>query len=61
MAGRWLPLNLLYIASAARRAGVEPHLYDAMSLWVGWDEIRRELREKQPTFVEALTYRLGDR
>jgi anaerobic magnesium-protoporphyrin IX monomethyl ester cyclase len=51
VAGRWLPLNLLYIASAARRAGVEPTLYDAMSLFTGWDEIRQELRQRQPAFV----------
>ncbi len=51
VAGRWLPLNLLYVAAAARRAGVEPALYDAMSLFAGWDEIRAELRRRQPRFV----------
>ena len=51
VAGRWLPLNLLYVASAARKAGVEPALYDAMSLFTGWDEIRQVLREHQPRFV----------
>jgi anaerobic magnesium-protoporphyrin IX monomethyl ester cyclase len=53
VAGRWLPLNLLYVAQAARRAGVRPTLYDAMSLFVGWDEIRAELRRRQPTFVAS--------
>ena len=51
VAGTWLPLNLLYIATAARRAGVEPHLFDAMSLWSDWDDIRQELREQKPDFV----------
>jgi len=51
VAGRWLPLNLLYIASAARAAGVEPVLYDAMSLFVGWDEVRAEVRRRRPRFV----------
>ena len=51
VAGRWLPLNLLYVAAAARKAGVEPALYDAMSLFTGWEEIRQELRERQPAFV----------
>ena len=51
VAGRWLPLNLLYVAAAARKAGVEPALYDAMSLFTGWDEIRQVLRERQPRFV----------
>ena len=51
VAGRWLPLNLLYVASAARKAGVEPALYDAMSLFTGWDEIRAELRRRRPAYV----------
>ena len=53
VAGRWLPLNLLYVASAARRAGVEPALYDAMSLFANWDDIRQVLRERQPRFVAS--------
>jgi anaerobic magnesium-protoporphyrin IX monomethyl ester cyclase len=51
VAGRWLPLNLLYVAQAARAAGVRPALYDAMSSFVGWDEIRAELRRRRPKFV----------
>jgi anaerobic magnesium-protoporphyrin IX monomethyl ester cyclase len=51
VAGRWLPLNMLYIATAARAAGVEPVLYDAMSLFVGWDEVRAEVRRRRPRFV----------
>jgi anaerobic magnesium-protoporphyrin IX monomethyl ester cyclase len=51
VAGRWLPLNLLYVAAAARQAGVEPALYDAMSLFTGWEEIRQELRRRRPRFV----------
>jgi len=62
VAGRWLPLNLLYLATAARRAGVEPVLYDAMSLFTGWDEIRAELRRVQPKFVAstAITATIND-
>jgi anaerobic magnesium-protoporphyrin IX monomethyl ester cyclase len=37
VAGRWLPLNLLYIAQAARSAGVQPALYDAMRRFGGWE------------------------
>jgi anaerobic magnesium-protoporphyrin IX monomethyl ester cyclase len=51
VAGRWLPLNLLLVAQAARAGGVRPVLYDAMSLDVGWEEIRRELRRVRPTIV----------
>jgi len=53
VAGRWLPLNLLYVASAARRAGVEPVLFDAMSRFDGWDAIRDVLRERRPAFVAS--------
>jgi anaerobic magnesium-protoporphyrin IX monomethyl ester cyclase len=51
VAGRWLPLNLLYVAEAARRGGVVPVLYDAMSLFAGWDEIRAEIRRCRPSIV----------
>lgn len=51
VAGRWLPLNLLYVAQGARAGGASPVLYDAMSLFVGWDEIRAVLRARQPHFV----------
>jgi len=53
VAGRWLPLNLLYLATAARRAGVEPVLYDAMSLFTGWEEIRAEIRRVKPKYVAS--------
>jgi anaerobic magnesium-protoporphyrin IX monomethyl ester cyclase len=61
VAGRWLPLNLLYVAQAARAAGVEPSLYDAMSLFTGWNEIRAELRRLRPEFVGtyAITATIG--
>jgi anaerobic magnesium-protoporphyrin IX monomethyl ester cyclase len=60
-AGRWLPLNLLYIAQAARVAGVEPVIYDAASLFVGWDEIRTVLRERRPQYVgsTAITFTIN--
>lgn len=53
VAGRWVPLNLLYVATAARAAGVEVSLYDAMSRFVGWDEIRAEFRRVKPDFVAS--------
>jgi anaerobic magnesium-protoporphyrin IX monomethyl ester cyclase len=53
VAGRWVPLNLLYVASAAREAGVRPVLFDAMSRFEGWDEIRAQLREHRPRYVAS--------
>jgi anaerobic magnesium-protoporphyrin IX monomethyl ester cyclase len=61
VAGRWVPLNLLYVAEAARKGGVEAVLYDAMSLYVGWDEIREEIRRRKPRYVGsyAITATIG--
>lgn len=50
-AGRSLPLNLLYVAAAARRAGVEVGVFDARSRRAGLDEIRALLRAQRPDFV----------
>lgn len=51
VAGRWLPLNLLYLATAARKAGFEVGLYDAMSRFVGDDKILAEVRRVAPDVV----------
>lgn len=51
VAGRWLPLNLLYIATAARRAGVEPVLFDAMSRFEGLDAIRAAIVRERPDYI----------
>ncbi len=51
VAGRWLPLNLLYIASAARKAGMEVVIYDAMSLFHRKRDIRKVLRREKPDYL----------
>jgi anaerobic magnesium-protoporphyrin IX monomethyl ester cyclase len=51
VAGRWVPLNLLYVAAAARSAGVEVVLYDAMSRFEGYEEIRATVLREQPDYV----------
>lgn len=51
VAGRWLPLNLLYVAAAARKAGVEPVLFDAMSRFEGFDAIRAAVAREKPDYV----------
>lgn len=50
-AGTWMPLSLVYLAGAARRAGAEVMLYDALSLQVGHDEIRRQVEAFAPDLV----------
>lgn len=51
VAGRWIPLQLVYLAGAARSAGFESAIYDAMSLHVGHEEIARELDRARPDVV----------
>ncbi len=50
-AGRWLPLNLLYLAHAARAAGHQVEVYDAMTLGHDLPEIERRLRGFGPDVV----------
>jgi anaerobic magnesium-protoporphyrin IX monomethyl ester cyclase len=51
VAGRWIPLNLLYVASAARMAGLEVVLFDAMSRFEGLDAIRRRILAEKPDYI----------
>lgn len=51
MAGRWVPLNLLYIATAARHAGLQVVLFDAMSRFEGYDEIRAAILQEKPDYI----------
>lgn len=51
VAGRWVPLNLVYIAAAAREAGLDVHIYDAMTKGVGHAEIEAKIKELNPDYV----------
>ena len=50
-AGVWMPLGFVYVAGHARAAGAEVELYDAMSLFVGHDEIERKIEEYRPDII----------
>lgn len=54
MAGRWLPLGLVYLAGAAREAGFTPAIYDAMSKGHSHQQIEEVLARRRPDVV-ALT------
>jgi anaerobic magnesium-protoporphyrin IX monomethyl ester cyclase len=62
VAGRWVPLQLVYLAGAARAAGFEPIIYDAMTKGVGHSEIEEKIKECRPDFVatSAITCTLPD-
>ncbi|MBJ6802755.1 B12-binding domain-containing radical SAM protein [Geomonas propionica] len=62
ISGRWLPLGLVYLAGAAREAGVEAVIYDAMATGDGYPEIERRIAEAAPRYVAAgaMTATVGD-
>jgi anaerobic magnesium-protoporphyrin IX monomethyl ester cyclase len=51
VAGSWVPLYLVYVAGAAREAGFEAEIYDAMTKKVGYDEIKNKIEESRPDYV----------
>jgi anaerobic magnesium-protoporphyrin IX monomethyl ester cyclase len=55
VAGRWVPLYLVYLAGAAQKAGFDAEIYDAMTKNVGYDEIEKKIIESTPDFVGVST------
>ena len=55
-AGVWMPLGLAYLAGAVRRAGYDPEIYDAMSLFHDMAQIRRRLADRRPDVVAVTAY-----
>jgi anaerobic magnesium-protoporphyrin IX monomethyl ester cyclase len=51
VAGRWIPLHLLYLAGSARAAGFECQVYDAMSLDASHEDIARFIEDARPDLV----------
>lgn len=62
VAGRWIPLGLVYLAGAARQAGVVAEIYDAMATGHGYPDIERRLRGSQADYVAttAMTATIND-
>ena len=61
-AGRWPNLAFIYIAGELEEAGFEVEIYDAMSRFHDYDEIRAHIRKAQPDFigVTAITATIND-
>lgn len=53
IAGRWIPLALVYLAGAARQAGLNAGIYDAMAKGHGYAEIEKRFRESPADYVAA--------
>ncbi|MCK5236131.1 MAG: cobalamin-dependent protein [Deltaproteobacteria bacterium] len=62
VAGSWVPLYFVYLAGAARKAGCDVVVYDAMTKMVGHKEIEEKIREVKPDYVAtgAITCTLPD-
>jgi anaerobic magnesium-protoporphyrin IX monomethyl ester cyclase len=62
IAGRWIPLNFVYLAGVAREAGLVAEIYDAMTKDHGYPEIEQRFRESMTDYVvtTALTATIND-
>jgi anaerobic magnesium-protoporphyrin IX monomethyl ester cyclase len=62
IAGRWMPLNFVYLAGAARQAGLTAEIYDAMTKDHGYPEIEQRLRDSMADYVAstAVTATIND-
>lgn len=53
VAGRWIPLSFVYLAGAARQAGLGAEIYDAMSKDHGYAEMEGRFRASAPDYVAS--------
>jgi anaerobic magnesium-protoporphyrin IX monomethyl ester cyclase len=62
LAGRWVPLNLVYLAGAARQAGLVAEIYDAAAKDHGYAEIEQQLRTSEADYlaIGAMTATVND-
>jgi anaerobic magnesium-protoporphyrin IX monomethyl ester cyclase len=62
IAGRWVPLGLVYLAAAARQANLDAEIYDAMVKGHAYPEIEHHLRESMADYVAstAITATIND-
>lgn len=55
-AGSWLPLGMVYIAGSLQQAGYEVKIYDAMTKFHTFDDIREHIEEYGPDVVASAAY-----
>lgn len=62
VAGRWIPLGLVYLAGAARQAKLDAEIYDAMAKGHAYPEIEQRFRESMADYVAstAITSTIND-
>jgi len=61
-AGSWLPTAFVYLAGSLRKAGYDVEIYDAMSKYHTYEDIRTHLTESQPDVIAtgAITATIND-
>ncbi len=55
-AGTWMPLGMVYVAGSLQQAGFEVKIYDAMSKYHTFDDIRQEIERYKPDAVGTAAY-----
>jgi anaerobic magnesium-protoporphyrin IX monomethyl ester cyclase len=62
IAGRWIPLGLVYLAGAARQAKLDAEIYDAMAKGHVYPEIEQRFRNSMADYVAstAITATIND-
>jgi anaerobic magnesium-protoporphyrin IX monomethyl ester cyclase len=62
VAGRWIPLGLVYLAGAARQAKLDAEIYDAMAKGHAYPEIEQRFGESMADYVAstAITSTIND-
>ena len=55
-AGVWLNVAFVYLAGSLRAAGYEPVIYDAMSHWHTYDDIRKRIEAERPDMVGTTAF-----
>lgn len=55
-AGVWLNVGFVYLAGSLRAAGYEPVIYDAMSHWHTYDDIRKRIEDERPDVVGTTAF-----
>ena len=55
-AGSWMPLGMVYVAGGLQNAGYEVKIYDAMSKFHTFDDIRDQIKAYSPDAVGTAAY-----
>ncbi len=55
-AGTWMPLGMVYVAGSLQKSGYDTRIYDAMSKYHTFDDIRDNIKDYSPDAVGSAAY-----